>query len=119
MIFVTSASGHLVTLEDFSPGCVVCDASAPVNVSTHGMQRPDVFTTMEVLHSCRSRSIRVSILGWLHQERFTDAKSRGFSSQVTRRFRILGVEVTSLATTLRHTVTQSLKSAVYMSPILR
>jgi fatty aldehyde-generating acyl-ACP reductase len=43
VIFVTSAHQHLVSLDAFSPGTVVCDASAPLNVQTNGALRPDVF----------------------------------------------------------------------------
>jgi fatty aldehyde-generating acyl-ACP reductase len=43
VIFVTSAYQHLVTLDQFSPGTVVCDASAPANVAADGALRPDVF----------------------------------------------------------------------------
>jgi fatty aldehyde-generating acyl-ACP reductase len=43
VIFATSAPGHLVSLDDFRPGTVVCDASAPVNVRTGGLRRSDVF----------------------------------------------------------------------------
>lgn len=42
-VFVTSAYGHLVDLNDLRPGTVVCDASAPVNVKHSGALRPDVF----------------------------------------------------------------------------
>jgi fatty aldehyde-generating acyl-ACP reductase len=43
VVFVTSAPGQLVSLDAFEPGAVVCDASAPVNVRTGGVLRPDVF----------------------------------------------------------------------------
>ena len=43
VVFVTSAHQPLVTLDQFSPGTVVCDASAPTNVKTNGALRPDVF----------------------------------------------------------------------------
>jgi fatty aldehyde-generating acyl-ACP reductase len=42
-IFVTSAYTHLFSAEDFRPGTVVCDASAPLNVKAAGGPRDDVF----------------------------------------------------------------------------
>ncbi len=42
-IFVTSAPGELFRIDDFGPGTVVCDASAPVNVSPRPLNRDDVF----------------------------------------------------------------------------
>ncbi len=42
-IFVTSAYQSLFTLQDFRPGTVVCDASAPLNVKVDGNARDDVF----------------------------------------------------------------------------
>ncbi len=43
VIFVTSAYGAIVGLEEFSPGTIVCDASAPPNVRVGDVLRPDVF----------------------------------------------------------------------------
>jgi predicted amino acid dehydrogenase len=43
VVFVTSAHQPLVALDDFSPGTIVCDASAPVNVKAAGALREDVF----------------------------------------------------------------------------
>ena len=43
VICVTSAYSTIFDLKDFSPGTIVCDASAPENVETHGKLRPDVF----------------------------------------------------------------------------
>ena len=42
-IFVTSAYDYLFTAQDFKPGTVVCDASAPLNVKVDGQLRDDVF----------------------------------------------------------------------------
>jgi fatty aldehyde-generating acyl-ACP reductase len=42
-IFVTSAYTHLFTDADFTPGVIVCDASAPLNVKVGNPRRPDVF----------------------------------------------------------------------------
>ena len=42
-IFVTSAYTTLFSQEDFKPGTVVCDASAPVNVLVNQPLRDDVF----------------------------------------------------------------------------
>ncbi|MBN1609222.1 MAG: hypothetical protein JW940_21510 [Polyangiaceae bacterium] len=43
VVFVTSAPWQLASLNDFEAGTIVCDASAPVNVRTDGVLRPDVF----------------------------------------------------------------------------
>lgn len=43
-VFVTSAYKEIVTLDDFKPRTIVCDASAPLNVKSNGNKnRPDVF----------------------------------------------------------------------------
>jgi fatty aldehyde-generating acyl-ACP reductase len=42
-VFVTSAYCPLFHQEDFNPGAIVCDASAPLNVGVSGRQRPDIF----------------------------------------------------------------------------
>jgi fatty aldehyde-generating acyl-ACP reductase len=42
-IFVTSAYEYLFSAQDFKPGTVVCDASAPLNVKVDGRLRDDVF----------------------------------------------------------------------------
>ncbi|MBN2037233.1 MAG: hypothetical protein JW768_10870 [Chitinispirillaceae bacterium] len=42
-VFVTSAYRPLFSREEFNPGAIVCDASAPLNVSVSGEQRSDVF----------------------------------------------------------------------------
>ncbi len=43
LVFVTSAYTSLFTQNDFRPGQIVCDASAPVNVQIEGQPRNDVF----------------------------------------------------------------------------
>jgi len=43
VIFVTSAYQPLFSIDDFKPGTVVCDASAPLNVKTNGKLRDDIF----------------------------------------------------------------------------
>jgi len=43
VIFVTSAYREIVSLADFGPRTIVCDASAPLNVKVNGNLRPDVF----------------------------------------------------------------------------
>ncbi len=43
IIFVTSAYSTLFTIEDFNPGTVICDASAPLNVKLNKELRHDVF----------------------------------------------------------------------------
>ena len=42
-IFATSAYTYLFSADDFKPGTVVCDASAPLNVKAHGAIAEDVF----------------------------------------------------------------------------
>jgi fatty aldehyde-generating acyl-ACP reductase len=42
-VFVTSAYRPLFKQEEFNPGAVVCDASAPLNVSVSGDVRSDMF----------------------------------------------------------------------------
>jgi fatty aldehyde-generating acyl-ACP reductase len=42
-VFVTSAYRPLFSQEEFNPGAIVCDASAPLNVSVSGEQRSDIF----------------------------------------------------------------------------
>jgi len=42
-VFVTSAYRPLFKQEDFNPGTIVCDASAPLNVSAGGGPRSDMF----------------------------------------------------------------------------
>jgi predicted amino acid dehydrogenase len=42
-VFVTSAYRPLFSQEEFNPGAIVCDASAPLNVSVSGKQRSDIF----------------------------------------------------------------------------
>jgi fatty aldehyde-generating acyl-ACP reductase len=42
-VFVTSAYRPLFSQEEFNTGTIVCDASAPLNVSVSGEQRSDVF----------------------------------------------------------------------------
>jgi fatty aldehyde-generating acyl-ACP reductase len=42
-VFVTSAYRPLFKQEDFNPGTIVCDASAPLNVSVSGGLRSDMF----------------------------------------------------------------------------
>jgi predicted amino acid dehydrogenase len=42
-IFVTSAYTALFTIDDFKPGSIVCDASAPQNVRFNNTLRDDVF----------------------------------------------------------------------------
>jgi fatty aldehyde-generating acyl-ACP reductase len=41
-VFVTSAYRPLFKQEDFNPGAIVCDASAPLNVSVNGGPRSDI-----------------------------------------------------------------------------
>ncbi len=43
VIFVTSAYTYLARQEDFNPGTIICDASAPVNVKIGGERRKDIF----------------------------------------------------------------------------
>jgi fatty aldehyde-generating acyl-ACP reductase len=43
VIFVTSAYKEIMTLSDFSPCTIVCDASVPLNVKVAESLRPDVF----------------------------------------------------------------------------
>jgi len=43
VIFVTSAHSTIFNLDNFSPKTIVCDASAPTNVSDNGQIRKDVF----------------------------------------------------------------------------
>ena len=43
VIFVTSSYKSLFSIDDFSPGTIVCDASAPLNVKVENRFRPDVF----------------------------------------------------------------------------
>ncbi|MGA2506329.1 MAG: hypothetical protein ABSF80_02520 [Chitinispirillaceae bacterium] len=42
-VFVTSAYRPLFSQEDFNPGAIVCDASAPLNVDVSGELRSDIF----------------------------------------------------------------------------
>ncbi len=42
-VFVTSAYRPLFSQEDFAPGTIVCDASAPLNVDVNGAVRSDLF----------------------------------------------------------------------------
>jgi len=42
-VFVTSAYRPLFKQEDFAPGTIVCDASAPLNVDVNGALRSDLF----------------------------------------------------------------------------
>ena len=42
-VFVTSAYQPLFGQEVFNSGCIVCDASAPLNVKINGTRRPDIF----------------------------------------------------------------------------
>jgi fatty aldehyde-generating acyl-ACP reductase len=43
VVFATSAYKEIVTLSDFNPHTIVCDASFPLNVKIDGELRPDVF----------------------------------------------------------------------------
>jgi len=43
VLFTTSAYTTLFSIDDFNPGTVVCDASAPLNVTAPKTLRPDVF----------------------------------------------------------------------------
>jgi fatty aldehyde-generating acyl-ACP reductase len=43
VVFATSAYRDLFSVDDFTPGTVVCDASAPLNVKLPSQLRPDVF----------------------------------------------------------------------------
>lgn len=43
VIFVTSSYESLVSIDDFMPGTIVCDASAPLNVKAEGKYRNDIF----------------------------------------------------------------------------
>jgi fatty aldehyde-generating acyl-ACP reductase len=43
VVFATSAYKEIVTLSDFNPHTIVCDASFPLNVKINGNLRPDVF----------------------------------------------------------------------------
>lgn len=43
VIFVTSAHTTLFSIDDFKPGTIVCDASAPLNVSSNGINKDNVF----------------------------------------------------------------------------
>jgi|WetSurMetagenome_2_1015567.scaffolds.fasta_scaffold223598_1 fatty aldehyde-generating acyl-ACP reductase len=42
-IFVTSAYDYLFSINDFKPGTIICDASAPLNVKVDGPLRDDIF----------------------------------------------------------------------------
>lgn len=43
VIFVTSSYKSLMSIDDFMPGTIVCDASAPLNVKMNGKSKNDVF----------------------------------------------------------------------------